>query len=281
MREINNIELLLVNLGIANHNADWNWQNVSSPFARIFYVREGKAKLIFPDCEYILKPGYIYLVPPFCQHSYECRDCYCQTYIHIYEKPTSKISLFDEYHLPIEIKANEIDSVLVDRLHKINPHCELSQYDPRFYDNQTTLLKNIAQRNFLSDDIILETRGILLQIISRFIAGATSKTDSFDERITKAIAYIRRNLDKQIKREELAGLCHLSNDHFIRLFKKELNCTPVMYINQKKIEKAQLMLTISEIPVKDVAYRLSFETISYFNKLFKSITTMTPTQYLL
>ena len=73
---------------------------------------------------------------------------------------------------------------------------------------------------------------------------------------------------------------NLTDDHFIRLFKKETGLTPVTYIIKKKIEKAQLLLTISEIPIKDVALKLNFENISYFNKLFKSHTGMTPTQYI-
>ena len=40
---------LVLNIGLARHNADWNWKNVSSPFARLYYVIEGTAKVILPD----------------------------------------------------------------------------------------------------------------------------------------------------------------------------------------------------------------------------------------
>lgn len=36
----------VLNIGLAQHNADWNWKNVSSPFARLYYVTEGSAKII-------------------------------------------------------------------------------------------------------------------------------------------------------------------------------------------------------------------------------------------
>ena len=35
-----NTSLTLLNVGIACHQADWNWHNVRSPFARIYYVVE-------------------------------------------------------------------------------------------------------------------------------------------------------------------------------------------------------------------------------------------------
>ena len=50
--------------------------------------------------------------------------------------------------------------------------------------------------------------------------------------------------------------------------------------SKKNIEKAQLMLVVENTPIKDVAYDLSFENISYFNRLFKQITQYTPTQYI-
>ena len=77
----------------------------------------------------------------------------------------------------------------------------------------------------------------------------------------------------------LAAISCLSKDHFIRLFKKEVGNTPLQYINQKKIEKAQLILITEDIPVKNIAYLLAYEDHSYFNRLFKKITGVTPQQY--
>lgn len=68
-------------------------------------------------------------------------------------------------------------------------------------------------------------------------------------------------------------------DHFIRLFKKETGITPLKYINQKKIEKAQLILITDETPVKNVAFSLSYGDYSYFNRLFKKTTRLTPQEY--
>ncbi len=37
------MNLMMLNVGYATHHADWNWQKVSSPFIRIFYIEEGEA----------------------------------------------------------------------------------------------------------------------------------------------------------------------------------------------------------------------------------------------
>jgi len=119
----------------------------------------------------------------------------------------------------------------------------------------------------------------LLQLFPRFLKDAVQKTDISDKRITRAVRHIRKNIDKPIRIKELAVLCNLSEDHFIRLFKREMKCTTIAYINQKKIEKAQIMLLTEELPIKDIAYSLSFENISYFNRVFKQIAHYAPTEY--
>ena len=79
--------------------------------------------------------------------------------------------------------------------------------------------------------------------------------------------------------DALADDSCLSKDHFSRLFKHETGVSPLQYINQKKIEKAQLMLVTSNMPVKNIASSLAFDNYSYFNRLFKKMTGVTPQEY--
>ena len=47
----------------------------------------------------------------------------------------------------------------------------------------------------------------------------------------------------------------------------------------EKIEKAQILLFSGNLSVKDIAYTLSFNNVSYFNRLFKSFVGCTPVEY--
>ena len=276
MKDIDNLKLTLLNIGGSVHNGDWNWKGISSPFIRLFYVRDGYAKINFSDHTQELYPNHLYLIPSFTLHSYECDAYFSHIYIHIYEKQ----SVLEELNFPLtKIEANKIDLLLVSRLLEINKGRELKQFDPKIYDNPPTLLQNIAEEAHQPEYAVVETKGILLQLLSRFLQYATPKSEVSDERIVKVLNYLRKNINKKIKISQLSGICNLTEDHFIRLFKKEMQCTPIQYVNQKKIEKAQLMLIVENIPIKDIAYDLSFENISYFNRLFKHITQYTPTQY--
>jgi AraC-like DNA-binding protein len=177
------------------------------------------------------------------------------------------------------VDANEVDALLVKRLVAINPGRELKRSDPNSYDNMPTLMQNIARSEQFSFKSMVETKGILLQLFSRFLDTASPKQEITDKRIVKVIRYIRENIHRNIHINELSALCYVSNDHFVRLFGKEMHCPPLQYINRKKIEKAQLMLIVSDKSIKDIAHDLSFDSLSYFYRLFRKITGLSPSRY--
>ncbi|MDR2038231.1 MAG: AraC family transcriptional regulator [Bacteroidales bacterium] len=275
MNKKENLNLILLNIGRAVHNADWNWKGVNSPFARIYFVESGSAKVIIGDKLLAVTPGFLYLIPSFTTHGYVCDGPFVLYYIHVYDEQ----HIFDRLNFPFKVEAGKLEALLVKRLLAINPDRELTRYDPGTYDNPPTLMQNIAHSSQFPFYTIVETKGILLQLFSHFLVRATFKQNITDKRILKVVRYIREHIHQAIKIQELSALCCLSDDHFIRIFKKELKCTPMEYINQRKIERTQLMLLIDEKPVKEIAYSLSFENVSYFNRLFKKYTQLTPNQY--
>ena len=258
IESVEQLHLLTLNVGLANHYADWNWQHVNSPFARIFYVTEGEAELILPNGVYPLRPQHMYFIPPFITHSYRCNNRFVHYYLHIYEDAPAYSGFLDEWDFPVEVQGSRLEEMLFERLCQLNPHMVLPQSNPQSYDNQTILEQNITknrQRPFCNK---VESRGIIFQLFAHFLREATKNYTYTDERIKHSIAEIRKN---------------------IRLFKKETGNTPQQYINQKKIEQAQLILITEETPIKQLAYQLGFEDPSYFCRLFHQHTGYTPLQY--
>ena len=277
-QSIDQLHLLILNVGLAIHNADWNWRNVNSPFTRLYYVTEGAARILLPTGIQELKPDHLYLVPSFTTHSYLCDTHFAHYYLHIYEDHQSESSILEDFSFPTEIPAGDLELPLIKRLCGINPTMQLPQSDPTSYDNNPTLIKNIIknkQRTFCDK---VESRGIVYQLMARFLKDAQPKAEINDDRIQKVLSYIRKNIYKTIDIDSLAAISCLSKDHFIRLFRKEVNNTPLQYINQKKIEKAQLILITDSMPIKNISYLLAYEDHSYFNRLFKKLTGVTPQQ---
>jgi Transcriptional regulator containing an amidase domain and an AraC-type DNA-binding HTH domain len=277
--KIGDLELILLNIGYSEMNANWNWKSIYSPFARIYHVTGGAARTYIGDKMYSLEPGNLYLTPPFTLHDDECDSFFSLYYIHFYEKAINKESIFDIYDFPIGMEATPLDLLLTKRLLDINPERHLRHYDPQLYDNPPTFSQNIADNSRMPVHSALETRGILYQLTSKFLVSAKIKSRHMDDRVNKCLQYIHENVDKTITVNQLADIACITEDHFIRIFKKEMRCTPIKYINSKKIEKAQLLLLTTDMPIKDIAFDLSADNISYFNRIFKQHTGKTPGQY--
>lgn len=270
---------IVLNVGLAVHNGDWNWKHVCSPFYRFYYVTEGSAQIELPSGFYRLKPHHMYCIPAFTRHNYFCDSIFCHYYLHVYEDCQFGCGFLDKWQIPVEIVGESRNLMLMKRLCLINPSLRLPESDPATYDNKTklneTVLKN--QQSALCDRI--ESIGIVYQFISGFLNQACRRVTYKDERVEAIVQYINEHIFENFTIDMLADKCCLSRDYFICLFKKELSITPMQYINFKKIEKAQLILVTETTSVKNVAFSVGFDDCSYFNRLFKRVVGMSPLEY--
>lgn len=277
--QVDQLHPLVLNVGLAIQDADWNWKNVSSPFSRLYYVTEGEAKIQFADGIYTLHPNHLYFIPAFTRHTYICNSRFVHYYLHIYDDHKSDEDWLELWDFPFEIPTGKWELQLFERLCEINPHMSLQKSDPSTYDNNPTLMKSLMKNRQRAFCDKVESRGIVLQLLARLFKQAKSKIETKDNRIVKSVLYIHRHIGETISLNTLVENTCLSKDHFIRLFKSEMNMTPLQYINQKKIEKAQLLLITEALSVKEISFRLAFDDYSYFNRLFKKLTGMTPQEY--
>ena len=276
---IDKLHLLTLNVGLANHHGDWNWKNVRSPFARLYYVTEGTAQIEMPSGVYTLTPHHLYFIPAYTKHSYICDSTFSHYYIHIYEDLQSEMSILEQWDYPMEVNACNTDLELVKRLCFINPFLKLPQSNPDAYDNHQTLVSNLQlnQRRPFCDKV--ESRGILFVLMSRFLKYATPKAEVRDDRIQMSLNYIRKNIGSRLDIDLLADKACMSKDHYSRVFKRETGETPNVYITKRKLEKAELSLVTTALPIKSIADSLGYDDYSYFNRIFKKNAGVTPLQY--
>lgn len=274
---LNRLHPVILHIGIAHQHNDWNFKDVCSPFTRIYYTIGGQAQIQYPNQKIDLRTGYLYIIPAFTRHSYACRGDFFHFYAHVYNEDEDNV--LEDWDLPVEAEALPGDRERFERLHTLYPGRELAEADPKSYDNQPTLMQNIRDNRRQELCVQMEARGIILCLFSRFFKNATYKGITRDERIEKVLHYIRNHPALTPSTEELAQLTCLSKSHFIRLFRQEMACTPLQYINEKKMEKAQSKLITDNTEIKEIAFQLGFEDPSYFNRLFKKITGTTPKAY--
>lgn len=275
--KINN--LLMLNVGYARHNGDWNFDKVNSPFTRIYYVTKGHAEVITSTGRHTLEPGYMYIIPAFTEHSDVCDGIFEHYYVHIYEDAPWGEDITGSHIFPFGIEGTELDEMLFRDLCEHNMAMSLKFSDPKIYDNKHSLIECVRLNRERPLFDRLESMGIIARLIARFVRYATPRFQTADPRIAEAIRTINENIDETVSIDRLAGDAHMSKDYFIRLFKHELGATPMQFIIESKMTKAKLMLSSENISVKEVAYSLGYYDLSYFSRLFRRHTAMTPRQY--
>ena len=279
MQPIERLNLTMLNVGFAQHDGDWNWQNVSSPFTRIYYVTKGSAKLHLQSETFELQPHNLYIIPQNTLHSYECCGTFEHFYLHVYEKFKEETDIFDYYDFPACVKAEVGDEELFRNMCSLHPEAALPTSDPSAYDNNTMFMDYVGRYNSMSLYEKMYLRGVTLIFFSRFMRCATPRLWTRDERMKRVLEYINRNLYEEIDIESLATVACVTSTYLIRLFKMNLNVTPLKYITQKKVERAKLLLLTEDISIKELAYKIGFNDVSYFVRLFRSVTGTTPQQY--
>ena len=276
---IESLNLMLLNVGRAQHQADWNFQNVSSPFIRIYYIVEGEAMLHLPDKDVRLKPRYLYIIPAYTAHSYECHGRFVHYYLHVYEGFKHEMNLQEVYELPTEVEGGEGMEQLFEYLCSQLPYAQLPQPDPRSYDTSAQTSDYVARYRDMELWEKIELRGAMLMIMSHFIREARPRVWTNDERMKRVLEYIHANISYQLNVEELSDLAHVTKPYFIKLFKHEFGISPIQYINGKKVERAQLLLFTTNMTIKEVAYTLGFSDHNYFIRLFRKMIGTTPQEY--
>ena len=97
--------------------------------------------------------------------------------------------------------------------------------------------------------------------------------------ISPALDYISMVPERQIKIEELAGMCHISEPHFRRIFVNCMKMSPVKYINQVRIRRACDELKRTNESMAAISARAGFSTLSTFNRNFRRIMGISPQQW--
>jgi AraC-like DNA-binding protein len=99
------------------------------------------------------------------------------------------------------------------------------------------------------------------------------------KKITQTTNYILEHLNERLTVDRMAQLTNMAPQSFCRWFKKYSGHSFVSFLNQSRIEKVCFMLTTTDKSIQDIAYSSGFESISHFNRTFRKIKGLNPSDY--
>jgi len=97
--------------------------------------------------------------------------------------------------------------------------------------------------------------------------------------IQQCIQFMKQNLDKPLRLDEISAAVGLSASHLSSLFKKQVKSSPVHLFTSLKIQKACQMLMDSSHNIKTISYSLGYEDQYHFSRVFKKIMGIAPKHF--
>jgi len=259
----------------------WNYKNIISPFNRLYLITEGEGRVLLDNTTYHLTPGKLFLIPKFTFHSYHCDAMMGHFYLCFFDEIAFCESLFESFNFNFLVDAKPGDINLFERINQINPGGRIKNPDPTSYNNEKSLYSFSKNRQQLNISDIIEIQGIIYQLMSRFIINSNNQPQliSSRKRFSKLTNYIHQHLDAKISLQDLAGIVCLSPDYLSKQFVEVMGVRPMEYVNRIRIERAQMLLVTTDLPIKQIADNVGISSNSYFSTLFRKQTMCTPEEY--
>lgn len=152
----------------------------------------------------------------------------------------------------------------------------------RFYLKDSFLTAAFSE--FIKNDSALVKETLALAILSHSSTLQPSSSSRGGGRLSNGLKnllteYIEENLDTEIKITDLAKLAQISTFYFIKLFRNTFELTPYQYIIQRRITRAEILLTHTRNPIINIALECGFQGASQFSYAFKKYKGLSPIEF--
>lgn len=106
-----------------------------------------------------------------------------------------------------------------------------------------------------------------------------NKDYNYADIMNRARLRIRESLESSISIQAIAEELGIGYSNFRKLFKEYTGVAPAMYQQELRLQRAKEMLSTTNLSIKEIAYRLNFDSPDYFSAKFKIKTGKKPSEF--
>lgn len=229
---------------------------------QVLYITEGRGVILLGgNCQYEVKSGDMFIVRPRIWHTYfPKRETGWTEYWIGFEGPDIDKRFRNEF----------FDSRQI--LYRVG----LREDIVNLYENALAVARE--EKPFYQQ-YLAGVVSLLLCIMLYSDRNNSYSINDMPNRINKAKILIRERLLSNVSLESIAKEVNMSYSWFRKVFKRYTGFTPANYMQEIKLQKAKNLLLSTNMPIKEIAYLLNFESLPYFSYTFKKKTSHAPTEY--
>lgn len=244
-------------------------------------IEKGEGTLVINNEMHRFVPGDIFCIGANQPHVFKSDPVYFEQH---HPKKVKALNLFfnPQTHLRGLFDLEEMD-VVKQLLISFNTGFYIPAADGKFLS--TKIKEVFCQQHidqFLSFIALLNhltQTGSLKMLSQHDELSAVSENEGI--RISQIYHYIMMNYNRQITLEEIAGKANMTPQAFCRFFKKRTMRTFVSFLNEVRVNEAcQKLIKDGFESISLVAYNCGFNSVTHFNRIFKTIMNNSPSKYL-
>ena len=254
------------------------WREHHHTELEISLVKEGQGVYTVGAAQYTIKPGDVFLFGTHEEHYItDISGCERLRLMNIHFEPRfiwAGSDLFDVKYLRIFFDRSEN---FRNRLDRENPATS------EIVRLLVEIEREAAERREEYELMVKIKLLSLLVLLNReydYVSDGTSYVESAKySQISGAMKYIDENLAEPLTLDEIAAKANLNKTYFTTLFKKLNGVAPWEYLTARRIEKSYALLPRRDMNILEVANSCGFNNASNFNRAFRKVTGMTPSEY--
>jgi AraC-like DNA-binding protein len=104
-------------------------------------------------------------------------------------------------------------------------------------------------------------------------------TEISNRHMLRARDAIDRDFARALDIPTLAAIAHVSQAHFIRVFKETFGETPHRYLQRRRVERAMFLLRETDRSITEICFDVGFGSLGTFSRTFTEIVGEPPTTY--
>lgn len=248
----------------------------SHDFPELFFVRECSDfhRLLLDDRQYMLKKGQLMIYPPNAVHkiifpsnsvidiiSFDTDSDLSDLYGRVITLNIKQMQMLEE--VMTEGVRLFLDTPCVDYAKGMSLHNRANDFALQSFKN--------GFESFLLDLCLCEMKEEMRCESNREI--------SLEEQFERVVSYMKRNIDKPLSLDDLATAFSFSVTKIQKLFYRYADCAPMQYFMDLKLAAAKKMMCGTALNYTQISAMLGFSSVSYFSRLFKKRTGLTPSEY--
>lgn len=262
--------------GTVNHTHD---------YMQIWYVMNGSCGHRVNQSTYLLTKGCIFMLPPYVSHQIEPLG---ETNLKIFGCEFST-AFVDESMRSIATGSSRFDMDYLKPFFNLTDTVQpkLSLTDQSMIEAESLFANMLNEytfeRKYYEFSIKIDLMKLLV-IIARENANNADRlsykvSDSYKENLNEAIDYINNHYSSRIYIDDVCKIAAMSKTYFSHYFKQTTGKTFTEYINNLRIRKAMVLLTETKDTIIEICQACGYNDNSYFNRIFKKETGISPGQY--